>query len=414
MLRKHLTATDGFVLYTTSVLGLGIIVLPSIAARLAGPWSIVIWMALAGISYPMARVMSELARRHPSASGVIEFISHGLGKEMGQLTGVLYLTAIFVGAPATALFFSEYLTKLMALSHGSQVLVAFCFLAALIGINLADVEMTMRIQRYTFIGFLVLVTMGILLSFAHIDPARFTDIKGVGPSHILKTTLICFFAFVGWETAAFSGEEFHDPNDMVKALGASVAVVGVLFTMLSIAIVGVLSRATLASSNASISDLLRVSIGAHAECISAVAAISIIFIMMISWVRGASRLVFGLARDGSFPAWLSEVDPRTHTPRRALLALGCIWGLSLLLFWVCGFEVDDYLKLASANFLTTYVIIILASWRILVHEPFKIQLTLSSLALVIIAMGGYQALWYPATVAALFLGGRRMVPALTH
>jgi amino acid efflux transporter len=108
-----LNLVDGFVLYTTSVLGLGLIVLPSIAARQAGVWSIMIWIMLACISYPMARVMSELGRRYPSASGVTAFISYGLGKRVGLLTGLLYLTAIFVGAPATALFFSEYLTRLI-------------------------------------------------------------------------------------------------------------------------------------------------------------------------------------------------------------------------------------------------------------------------------------------------------------
>ena len=44
-LRKHLSVTDGFVLYTSAVLGQSLIVLPSIAARHAGPWSILIWAA---------------------------------------------------------------------------------------------------------------------------------------------------------------------------------------------------------------------------------------------------------------------------------------------------------------------------------------------------------------------------------
>src|SRR5215475_87341 len=93
-LRRHLSVTDGFVLYTSAVLGQSLIVLPSIAARQAGPWSILIWAGLAALSYPLARIMAELGARYPSAGGVLTFIGRGLGQWAGRLTGVLYLAAI--------------------------------------------------------------------------------------------------------------------------------------------------------------------------------------------------------------------------------------------------------------------------------------------------------------------------------
>lgn len=113
-LRKHLSVTDGFVLYTSAVLGQSLIVLPSIAARHAGPWSILIWAALAAVSYPLARVMAELGARYPSAGGPVTFIGRGLGQRIGWLTGTLYLAAIAVGGPATALVFSQSLWYALA------------------------------------------------------------------------------------------------------------------------------------------------------------------------------------------------------------------------------------------------------------------------------------------------------------
>src|SRR5579859_4160490 len=131
-LRKHLSLTDGFVLYTSAVLGQSLIVLPSIAARHAGPWSILVWAALAAVSYPLARIMAELGARYPSAGGVIAFIGQGLGQPVGWLTGTLYLAAIAVGGPATALVFSEYLGTLVPLPAHGLALVAAALLAALV------------------------------------------------------------------------------------------------------------------------------------------------------------------------------------------------------------------------------------------------------------------------------------------
>src|SRR5579859_5991033 len=150
-LRKHLSLTDGFVLYTSAVLGQSLIVLPSIAARHAGPWSILVWAALAAVSYPLARIMAELGARYPSAGGVIAFISQGLGQPTGWLTGALYLAAIAVGGPATALIFSEYLGVLVPLPGRWPFLVAALLLALLLVGACFDVSRIMRLQRWAFL-----------------------------------------------------------------------------------------------------------------------------------------------------------------------------------------------------------------------------------------------------------------------
>src|SRR5215467_9005811 len=150
-LRKHVTVADGFILYTSAVLGQSLIVLPSIAARHAGPWSILVWAALAAVSYPLARVMAELGARYPSAGGVIAFIGQGLGQRIGWLTGVLYLAAIAVGGPPTALIFSEYLGRLVPLPGRWPFAVAALVLAALVIGNCFDVSRVMRVQRWAFL-----------------------------------------------------------------------------------------------------------------------------------------------------------------------------------------------------------------------------------------------------------------------
>lgn len=401
-LRKHLSLTDGFVLYTSAVLGQSLIVLPSIAARRAGPWSILIWAGLAAVSYPLARIMAELGARYPSAGGVIAFIGRGLGQRVGWLTGTLYLAAIAVGGPATALVFSEYLGTLVPLSALARFLVAAALLAVLVIGNCFDVSQVMRLQRWGFFGCLAAITITLLLALPHVSPAQLTNASGYDLAGVASTGLICFFAFVGWENAAFSGEEFADPRTLVKALGLAVAAVGALFVLLGITVAGALSRSVIATSDASLADLARLSLGATATHAASLIALLLLLLFMFTWARSATRLIYALARDGLLPRPLARVEAATGAPRRAALALAGIWGLALLAQYVLGISIETYIQLSSGNFLLTYVLIILTAWRLLDARRWLPALVSSSLAILLLVVAGYQSLWYALATAALF------------
>lgn len=402
--RKHLSVTDGFVLYTTAVLGQSLIVLPSIVARHAGPWSIAIWAALAAISYPMARVMAELGTRYPSAGGVTAFIAKGLGARVGQLTGVLYLTAMAVGAPSAALIFAEYFHKLTGISPQWDIPVAGAELAILIAINLFDVTAIMRWQRWIFFLCLAAVVVTIGLALPHVVPARLSDVHGYGPAGIASSALIAFFAFVGWENAAFAGEEFTDPHTLVKALRAAVIAVGVLFLLLSIVVVGSLDRATIAVSDASLADLLRFALGSAAARVGALLAVVLIFLLMLTWTRSGGRLVVALARDGLFPARLMRIHSASGTPRAAMLALAGSWAVALTLYVLAGAHIETFIQLSSANFLATYVLIFIAAWRLLRERELRISLIIASLAVAVLVAAGLPSLWYAAVTTVIFAG----------
>jgi amino acid efflux transporter len=401
-LRKHLSLTDGFILYTTAVLGQSLIVLPSIAARHAGPWSILIWAVLAAVSYPLARVMAELGARYPSAGGPIAFIGRGLGQRIGWLTGVLYLAAIAVGGPPTAIVFTEYLGKLLPLSAQGRYVAAAVVLAVLVVANCFDVSQIMRFQRWAFFACLVAITAALLLALPHVTQARLNDVSGYDLAGVASTGLICFFAFVGWENAAFSGEEFSDPRTLVKALGLAVAAVGALFVLLGVTVVGGLSRGVIATSDASLADLARLSLGTAATGVASVIALAVLFLLMLTWTRSATRLIYALAREGLFPRLLARVDAATGAPRPAALSLGAAWGVALALLILFGVPLETYIQLSSGNFLLTYVLIVLTAWRLLYGRRFLPALVVSSLAILALVVAGYQSLWYPLATTAVF------------
>ena len=325
-LRKHLSLTDGFVLYTSAVLGQSLIVLPSIAARHAGPWSILVWAALAAVSYPLARIMAELGARYPSAGGVIAFIGRGLGQPIAWLTGDTLSHGHRGGRASDGAGLQRVSGEARAAARTWNFAVAAALLALLVLGNCFDVSQIMRLQRWGFFVCLAAITATMLLALPHVSQARLTDVGGYDLAGVASTGLICFFAFVGWENAAFSGEEFADPRTLIKALGLAVAVVGALFVLLGITVVGSLNRAVVATSDASLADLARLSLGPVATRIAAVIALSLLMLFMFTWARSATRLIYALAREGLLPQPLARVDTVSGAPRRAALALGAPGG----------------------------------------------------------------------------------------
>src|SRR5438067_10868216 len=90
-LRKAMTMRYAVALYMSSVLGSGILVLPGLAAQIAGAASLVAWIALSLISYPLAYTLASLSARRPESGGVCSFARAGLATGAASAGGWLYV-----------------------------------------------------------------------------------------------------------------------------------------------------------------------------------------------------------------------------------------------------------------------------------------------------------------------------------
>src|SRR3989449_7009790 len=70
---------QGAALYVGAVIGTGILVLPAIAAETAGPASVLAWLALVLLSFPLALTYAALSRDPPDAAGFARAIKRAFG-----------------------------------------------------------------------------------------------------------------------------------------------------------------------------------------------------------------------------------------------------------------------------------------------------------------------------------------------
>jgi amino acid efflux transporter len=83
----RLSAVHGVALYVGAVLGTGVIALPALAARAAGPASLLAWLGLVLASIPLAATFAALGARYPDAGGVSTYARQAFGPRAAAAVG---------------------------------------------------------------------------------------------------------------------------------------------------------------------------------------------------------------------------------------------------------------------------------------------------------------------------------------
>src|SRR5690349_22344350 len=100
----RLTVPQSAALSIGAVLGTGVVALPALAAQVAGPASLLAWLALIALSVPLAGTFAALGARYPDAGGVSTYVRRAFGARAAVMVGWCFYFAVPAGAPAAAMF----------------------------------------------------------------------------------------------------------------------------------------------------------------------------------------------------------------------------------------------------------------------------------------------------------------------
>src|SRR5919197_2523109 len=96
VLQRSITLPQAVALYGGAVVGAGVLILPGVAASVAGPASLVAWGFDGLLGLPIAFTFAALASRFPDAGGVAAFASRAFGPAVGAIIGWVYFLAASV------------------------------------------------------------------------------------------------------------------------------------------------------------------------------------------------------------------------------------------------------------------------------------------------------------------------------
>jgi amino acid transporter len=365
-------------LSTGSALGLNIIdmvgvgpfvTLPLIVGVMGGPQAMLGWILGALLSLCDGLIWSELGTAYPEAGGSYAYLKYLYGeRKLGRAFSFLYAWQLLFSAPLSiasgCIGFSQYVsfflpgasrpfasTTLLGVPIvlSGQTLMAMGACAIALVVLYRSIFAIDRIVRW--LGLVVGLTLVFIIvaGFTHFNAHQAFDFPA-GAFHLNKAffiglgagMLISAYDYWGYYNVCFLGAEVRDPQRTIpRAVLGAIAIVGTLYLLMNISVLGVLPWREMAQETDSHARMFTMAVFmerlyGHAAAgvvvvLIAVAALASVFALLL----GYSRIPFAAARDGNFPAWFGTLHRKHRIPQHSLLTLG---GVTLL---CCIFRLQE-------------------------------------------------------------------------
>ena len=339
-------------LYVGALLGPGVLLLPGLAAEIAGPASILAWLGLLAVSGLLATVFSVLGRRHPGRSGAAGFARAAFGPRAERAVAACFLIGVVLGAPVVCLIGAGYVAQLMGGGHRMTVGIAAVLLLLVVALTLGGGQASANVQHGLVAVLVVLVVLAVAGAVPHAHTDNWTPFAPHGWSAIGTASTVLMLSFVGWEAIAPMTARLHSPSrQLPRVIAMAFLITSAIYLALACVTVAVLGPQ--AGSATPIADLLRIAIGPVGAVLAAVAAVALTLATTNAYVCGAAEMLAELS------------GARLMGSRGLPLGVG---GVGVVLLALTGMEwvsTTQLVVLPTTMFLAVYVAATAAGVRLL-------------------------------------------------
>ena len=334
---RHLGTWAATAMVVTEVVGVGIFLTPATMMRNLGSiWAALgVWATMGVLTAAGALCYAELATRFPKAGGGYVFLREAFGPRYAFVYGWMALLVMDPGlAAALSIGLARYL---LVTFDGSPHLVPAVAIACIAGfglLTLLGLNVSARVMRWTAIAKLAIVA--VLIGAGAVRAAtsgvptasQGSAFEAFGPGALAATIIAAFFAFGGWWEVGRMSEEVESPRrTMPRALIGGVAIVAVMYALVSVAFMLTTSAGVTGSDEAFVSMVGAVLFGDLAGRLLSAMVVIAVGGSLAAVLLGAPRIYLAMARDGLFPRRLAAFDAtRGTSPGGTLiqLSLACI------------------------------------------------------------------------------------------
>ncbi len=356
-----------------AMIGAGIFVLTGIAAGLAGPAIILVFIFNGIVAFFTASTYAELGASLPEAGGGYLWVKNSLPHPSGFLSGWMSWMAHSVACSLYAAGFSAYFIQFLN-SVNIKVPLPYVVQKSLVGlfivflfsyINYRGAKETGRAESVvTVMKVLILLVFGAMgLALIFKEPVRlghFSPFFSEGTKGILIAMGLTYIAFEGYEIIAQSGEEIVNPKKNIpKAIFYSLLIVVPIYVLVAFVALGVSNPVAGQTAWAYLAVKKEVAILEAATNISQFGGIIVMLGGLLSTVSAlnatiysSSRVAFAMGRDYNFPEFFATIHKKYKTPTGSIIASSVLISAMFLFL-----PIEDIAASADVMFLFLFILV---------------------------------------------------------
>ncbi|CAA9563578.1 MAG: Uncharacterized amino acid permease, GabP family [uncultured Thermomicrobiales bacterium] len=273
----------------------------------------------------------ELVMKYPGAAGAALYVNKAFKVPFFTFMVAFAVLASGLSSAGVAArtFGGRYLGQVFGFTPREAVttMVALGFIVALALINFRGVSESVKVNiALTLVeltGLLIIIVIGIAaLAGGQGDlgrPFTFRQDEAL-PLAVLGGAAVAFYALLGFEDAVNMAEETHDPVRVFpRALLGGLALAGLIYLAVGFIAALIVDVETLGSSSGPLLEVVqRGPLAVPPRFFSIIALIAITNTALINMIM-ASRVIYGMARQGIIPAVLGKTHSARQTPWVAII-----------------------------------------------------------------------------------------------
>lgn len=298
---------------------------------------------------------AELSARFPRSAGEAVYVREGFNSSaLALLVGLMVIAAGTVSAATIAIGAAGYIAELIEwpLIQIAALLIALLGIAAAWGV-MESVGLACIFTLIEIAGLLMIVVVvgaGLPDIGERVETASFA-FDEVPWNGLFIGTVLAFYAFIGFEDMVNVAEEVKDVRRVLpRAIVMTLLITVVIYILISVIAVLAAAPSELSQSAAPLAYLFG-KYGGSTVVITVIAIFATTNGALIQIIM-ASRVIYGLSRQGALPALVGRINRRTQTP---ILATGLVT-VCVILFAV-WLPIEQLAELTSVIALSVFALV---------------------------------------------------------
>lgn len=365
--KQGLGTWDALALTVGSMVGAGIFAVLALTVKTAGPASVISWILVVVISFPMALTFSDLTGVLAESGGPYIYLRRRIG-----VRGSLWVAWAFLWSAfgATEALFIALIGMFGEMHVRGDFWLGVVVLAALSFVTARGIHMGARVGRALTVGTVILLLFCIIVGFDHaltgsnlflskvLPSSQITGVTGATSPHpvrswfshgvwaIFPAAFLAFWTYSGWEAVAVPSASYTHPKALGKGMLFGSILVGVLYILVAFSSVLALPAEQLSHN---VNPLVRIGdlVSPLGGQVVAWGGILVVIGSLLSWLIATSALIQSLMRDGLLPGsqHLRRYQGEYHP--------GIVW--VLLVLFVLGAKLPIFTYMVAASSMTALV-----------------------------------------------------------